>query len=48
MLDFVLTVSLPKLIFGNEVCGQALHFCREIEILEELPPPWAGAGHHGI
>jgi trimethylamine--corrinoid protein Co-methyltransferase len=37
MLDFVLTFSLPKLVFDNEVCGQALHFCREIKILDDLP-----------
>jgi trimethylamine--corrinoid protein Co-methyltransferase len=37
MLDFVLTFSLPKLIFDNEVCGQALHFVREIEVLNDLP-----------
>ncbi len=40
MLDFVLTFSLPKLVFDNEVCGQALHFCREIRPLDDLP-----AGH---
>ena len=37
MLDFVLTFSLPKLVFDNEVCGQALHFVREIEPMEDLP-----------
>ena len=37
MLDFVLTFSLPKLVFDNEVCGQALHFVREIEPLDDLP-----------
>jgi trimethylamine--corrinoid protein Co-methyltransferase len=37
MLDFVLTFSLPKLVFDNEVCGQALHFVRKIEIKEDLP-----------
>jgi trimethylamine--corrinoid protein Co-methyltransferase len=37
MLDFVLTFSLPKLLFDNEVCGQALHFCRDIEVLDDLP-----------
>jgi trimethylamine--corrinoid protein Co-methyltransferase len=37
MLDFVLTFSLPKLVFDNEVCGQALHFCREIRPLDDLP-----------
>lgn len=37
MLDFVLTFSLPKLVFDNEVCGQALHFCRDLDIAGDLP-----------
>jgi len=37
MLDFLLTFSLPKLVFDNEVCGQALHFVREIKPLDDLP-----------
>jgi trimethylamine--corrinoid protein Co-methyltransferase len=37
MLDFVLTFSLPKLVFDNEVCGQCLHFVRDIEPLGDLP-----------
>jgi len=37
MLDFVLTFSLPKLVFDNEVCGQALHFVRDIEPMDDLP-----------
>jgi len=37
MLDFVLTFSLPKLVFDNEVCGQSLHFCRGLEVLDDLP-----------
>jgi trimethylamine---corrinoid protein Co-methyltransferase len=37
MLDFVLTFSLPKLVFDNEVCGQCLHFVRELMVLEDLP-----------
>ena len=37
MLDFVLTFSLPKLVFDNEVCGQSLHFVRELTVLEDLP-----------
>jgi trimethylamine--corrinoid protein Co-methyltransferase len=37
MLDFVLTFSLPKLVFDNEVCGQSLHFVRAIEVKEDLP-----------
>ena len=32
MLDFVLTFSLPKLVFDNEVCGQCLHFVRDIDV----------------
>ncbi len=37
MLDFVLTFSLPKLVFDNEICGQCLHFVRDIEVLQDLP-----------
>ncbi len=37
MLDFVLTFSLAKLVFDNEVCGQCLHFVREISVIEDLP-----------
>jgi trimethylamine--corrinoid protein Co-methyltransferase len=37
MLDFVLTFSLPKLVFDNEVCGQSLHFVRELKIEKDLP-----------
>jgi trimethylamine--corrinoid protein Co-methyltransferase len=37
MLDFVLTFSLPKLVFDNEVCGQSLHFVRELEKQNDLP-----------
>jgi trimethylamine--corrinoid protein Co-methyltransferase len=37
MLDFVLTFSLPKLVFDNEVCGQCLHFVRELAVLDDLP-----------
>ena len=37
MLDFVLTFSLPKLVFDNEVCGQCLNFVREVHLLEDLP-----------
>jgi trimethylamine---corrinoid protein Co-methyltransferase len=37
MLDFVLTFSLPKLVFDNELCGQSLHFVRPIEVVEDLP-----------
>ena len=37
MLDFVLTFSLPKLVFDNEVCGQCLHFVRDLEMQDDLP-----------
>jgi trimethylamine--corrinoid protein Co-methyltransferase len=37
MLDFVLTFSLAKLVFDNEVCGQCLNFVREVRVLEDLP-----------
>ena len=37
MLDYVLTFSLPKLVMDNDLCGQILHFCRDIEIKEDLP-----------
>jgi trimethylamine---corrinoid protein Co-methyltransferase len=37
MLDFVLTFSLPKLVFDNEVCGQCLHFVRDLSVVEDLP-----------
>ena len=30
MLDFLLVFSLPKLVFDDEICGQTLHFLREI------------------
>jgi trimethylamine--corrinoid protein Co-methyltransferase len=37
MLDYVLVFSLPKLVFDDEMCGQALHFVREIAPKEDLP-----------
>lgn len=37
MLDFVLTFSLPKLVFDNEMCGQALHFVRAFAPVDDLP-----------
>jgi len=37
MLDFVLTFSLPKLVFDNEVCGQCLHFVKELQPQGDLP-----------
>jgi len=37
MLDFLLVFSLPKLVFDNEMCGQALRFVREIKPVDDLP-----------
>src|SRR5262249_22550957 len=37
MLDYVLTFSLEKLVFDDELCGQALHFCRDFAVMEDLP-----------
>ncbi len=37
MLDYVLVFSLPKLVFDNEICGQALHLTRELQIVDDLP-----------
>ena len=37
MLDYVLVFSLPKLVLDDELCGQALHFLRPIEPLDDLP-----------
>ncbi len=37
MLDYVMTFSLAKLVFDNEVCGQALQFIRPAEPLDDLP-----------
>jgi trimethylamine--corrinoid protein Co-methyltransferase len=37
MLDFLLVFSLPKLVFDNEMCGQALRFVREIKPMDDLP-----------
>ena len=37
MLDFLLVFTLPKLVFDDEMCGQALHFVREVRPLDDLP-----------
>ena len=37
MLDFLLVFNLPKLVFDDEMCGQALRFVREIEPIDDLP-----------
>ncbi len=37
MLDYVLVFSLPKLVFDNEVCGQALRLTRPLAVADDLP-----------
>ena len=37
MLDFLLVFSLPKLVFDDEMCGQALRFVRDVAVQEDLP-----------
>jgi trimethylamine--corrinoid protein Co-methyltransferase len=37
MLDYVLVFSLAKLVLDDELCGQALHFIRPVEPLDDLP-----------
>jgi trimethylamine---corrinoid protein Co-methyltransferase len=37
MLDYVLTFSLEKLVLDDDLCGQALHFVREMQPVEDLP-----------
>lgn len=37
MLDYVLTFSLEKLVYDNELCGQALHFVRGAQVIQDLP-----------
>src|SRR5262249_35085318 len=37
MLDYVLTFSLAKLVVDDELCAQALHFVRGLEIKDDLP-----------
>ncbi|MFM7172101.1 MAG: trimethylamine methyltransferase family protein [Caldilinea sp.] len=37
MLDFVLVFSLPKLVFDNEVCGQALQLVKPLRVVDDLP-----------
>ncbi len=34
MLDYVMIFSLAKLVFDNEICGQALHFVRDTTLAE--------------
>ena len=37
MLDFLLVFSLPKLVFDDEMCGQALRFVRDVRVVDDLP-----------
>jgi trimethylamine--corrinoid protein Co-methyltransferase len=37
MLDYVLTFSLAKLVLDDELCAQALHFVRDLDVREDLP-----------
>jgi trimethylamine--corrinoid protein Co-methyltransferase len=37
MLDFVLVFSLAKLVFDDEMCGQALELVRAVRPLDDLP-----------
>jgi trimethylamine--corrinoid protein Co-methyltransferase len=37
MLDYVLVFSLEKLVVDNDLCGQALHFVRQMAPQEDLP-----------
>ena len=37
MLDFLLVFSLPKLVFDDEMCGQALRYVREVKVVDDLP-----------
>ena len=47
MLDFLLVFSLPKLVFDNEMCGQALRFVREIKPIDDLPVDALDRPAHG-
>ena len=37
MLDYVMVFSLAKLVLDDDLCGQALHLVREIEVVEDVP-----------
>ena len=47
MLDFLLVFSLPKLVFDDEMCGQALRFVREVQPLDDLPVDRPGSPADG-
>ena len=37
MLDYLIAFSLPKLVFDDALCGQALEFVREMKVVEDIP-----------
>ncbi len=37
LLDFLLVFSMPKLVFDDEMCGQALRFVRDVRVVDDLP-----------
>lgn len=37
MLDFLLVFNLAKLVFDDDMCGQALRFVRDIRVTDDLP-----------
>ena len=37
MLDYLLVFSLPKLVYDNELCGQALHFLQAARPQNDIP-----------
>jgi trimethylamine--corrinoid protein Co-methyltransferase len=37
MLDYLIVFSLPKLVFDDALCGQALGFVRERKVVEDIP-----------
>lgn len=37
MLDYLLVFSLPKLVYDNELCGQALHFLQPARLQNDIP-----------
>jgi trimethylamine--corrinoid protein Co-methyltransferase len=37
MLDYVVTFSLAKLVIDDDLCGQALHFVRDVGVKDDMP-----------
>src|SRR5215210_7434631 len=37
MLDFLLVFSLPKLVYDDAMCGQALRLARDVRVVDDLP-----------